>query len=336
MERDLVERADIPFVGIPGGGVHGVALRTAIRNGWELARAIFVARRLLCQESPAAVLTTGGYVSGPVALAARWERIPMLVFVPDIEPAQSIKVIAKLAQRVAVSVPASLEYFAKDKAVVTGYPLGERITKWDRAKGRAALGLDPEARVLLVFGGSRGARSINRALLAHVATLTDMADVVHITGTLDWPEVETARAQLPAAAQARYHAYRYLHARMGAALAAADLVVSRAGAGTLGEFPYFGLPAVLVPYPYAWRYQRVNASWLVDRAAAVMVRDEDLMDRLVPTVTALLSDCQRLRAMAEASRKLARPEAAHHLARLLISVGRQDESNHSSFTPGQG
>ena len=321
MEGDLIRRAGIRFVGIPGGGLHGVALLNALRNGWELTRAIFVARRLLREERPAAILATGGFVSGPVALAARLERVPLMVYVPDVEPARSVKAIARLAQQVAVSVEDSLAYFPQGKAVVTGYPLGERVTRWTRAAGREALGLEAQAPVLLVFGGSRGARSINRAVMAHLQALTAMAHIIHISGTLDWPEVEAAREALPEAVRARYEAYPYLNERMGAAMAAADLVVSRSGASVLGEFPYFGLPAILVPYPYAWRYQRVNAGWLADRGAAVVVEDADLAGVLVDTVRELLSDGARREQMAEAARGLAHRSAALRAAELLVEMG---------------
>jgi UDP-N-acetylglucosamine:LPS N-acetylglucosamine transferase len=321
MEGELVRRENIRFIGIPGGGVHGVALRHAVRNGWELGRGVFVARKQLRRERPAAILTTGGYVSGPVALAARWEAVPVVVFVPDIEPARSIKTIARSAARVCVTVPESLAYFESGKGVVTGYPLGERITRWTRAEGRAALGLEGEAPVLLIFGGSRGARSINRAVLGSIDGLVEMAQVVHVTGTLDWAEVEAVRNGLPASVRDRYTAHPYLHQEMGAALAVADLIVSRSGAGVLGEFPYFGVPAVLVPYPHAWRYQRVNAGWLADRGAAVIVEDADLAGDLLPTVTDLLTDGTRLSEMSTAARGLARSDAAHEVARQVLACG---------------
>ena len=334
MEGDLIRRAGIRFVGIPGGGLHGVALLNAVRNGWELARAVFVARKLMRDERPAALLATGGFVSGPVAVAARMEGVPMMVTVPDVEPARSVKAISRLARQVAVSVSDSLAYFPKGKAVVTGYPLGERVTRWTRAAGREALGLGEEL-VLLVFGGSRGARSINRAVLANLEALTGLAHVVHISGTLDWPEVEAARDALPASVQARYRAYPYLYERMGAAMAAADLVVSRSGASVLGEFPHFGLPAILVPYPYAWRYQRVNAGWLVDRGAATIVEDADLPKLLVPTVRELLSDGARRQAMAEAARGLAHPDAAERAAEMLYRLGSERLQPGEHLQPGE-
>ena len=316
-----MRRHDIPFIGLPGGGLHGVALLNAVRNGWDLARAVFVAGKTMRVEQPAAILTTGGFVSGPVSIAAWWHKVPVLVFVPDIEPAQSVKAIARLAQKVAVSVPESLAYFRDAQGVVTGYPLGERITRWTRKAGREALCLGFDDRVLLVFGGSRGARSINRAVLAHTEALTAIAHVVHVSGTLDWPEVEAARALMTDHVLSRYHAYPYLHEQMGAAMAAADLVLCRSGASVLGEFPHFGLPSILVPYPYAWRYQRVNAGWLEERGAAVIVEDATLPEAIVGTVERLMVDDGRRREMAEAARRLARPDAAARAAQLLLDLG---------------
>ncbi len=321
MEAGLVEREGIPFIGISAGGLHGVGLLNMVRNGWRLVQGTVEVYRHMHRERPAVILTTGGYVSGPVAVVARWLGIPLLVFLPDIEPAQSVKAAGRLATCVATSVEESKQYFPRTWVEMTGYPLGSRITKWTRETGREKFSFVEEDKVLLVFGGSSGARSINHALLPHIAELVKLAHVVHVSGTLDWAEVEEVRDGLPVEVQARYHAYPYLHDDMGAALAAADLIVSRAGAGVLGEFTFYGIPAVLVPYPYAWRYQRVNAEWLTEREAAVIVNDGELPDQIVPVVTDLLRNEDRLHRMASASRKLARPEAAKRLATLLLSLG---------------
>jgi UDP-N-acetylglucosamine--N-acetylmuramyl-(pentapeptide) pyrophosphoryl-undecaprenol N-acetylglucosamine transferase len=176
--------------------------------------------------------------------------------------------------------------------------------------------------VLLVTGGSRGARSLNRAVLAALSDWLKDYQVIHLSGELDWAEVELAKAALPAAQQARYHAFPFLH-EMGLALAAADLVVSRAGASALGEYPLFGLPAILVPYPFAWRYQKVNADYLVGRGAAVRLNDEDLARELARQVRALLSDPARLSAMRAASRAAAMPGAAGRIAAELAAMARQ-------------
>jgi len=179
---------------------------------------------------------------------------------------------------------------------------------------RQILHLSSSLPVLLVVGGSTGARSINRAVLANLNTLLQHCQIVHLSGQFDWAEVKTAAAALPADLSARYHPFPYLHEEMAAALASADLVVSRAGASTLGEFPLFALPAVLVPYPHAWRYQRVNAEFLAQQGAAVVVADEQLKINLVSLVTDLLQSPDRLRKMSTAMGALARPDAGQRIA----------------------
>ena len=168
--------------------------------------------------------------------------------------------------------------------------------------------------VVLVFGGSRGARSINFALWRRLSSLLKFAEVIHITGELDWPQVERAKLGLGKAEIARYHPFSYLHEEMIAALGAADLIVSRAGASTLGEYPILGVPSILIPYPNAWRYQKVNADYLAGHGAAVILRDIEIDDRLAPAIENLLSDPSKLSGMAAAAKELAMPEAARSIA----------------------
>jgi UDP-N-acetylglucosamine:LPS N-acetylglucosamine transferase len=138
--------------------------------------------------------------------------------------------------------------------------------------------------------------------------------------------VEARRQELSGEQAERYHAYPYLHEQMGAALAAADLAVSRAGASALGEFPLFGLPAVLVPYPHAWRYQKVNAEHLARNGGALVLDDTRLKDGLLPTVSALLDDPARLNAMRSAMRAMARPDAAERIAAELVKLAEKGRS----------
>jgi UDP-N-acetylglucosamine--N-acetylmuramyl-(pentapeptide) pyrophosphoryl-undecaprenol N-acetylglucosamine transferase len=171
----------------------------------------------------------------------------------------------------------------------------------------------------LIFGGSQGARSINRAMLLHLQALLQKFEIIHLTGELDWQTVNTEREQLPLELADHYHALPYLH-EMGAALAAADLVVSRAGASSLGEFPLFGLPAILVPYPHAWRYQKVNADYLARRGAAVLLEDQRLNDELLVTLKILLDNPNKLKAMRAAMFGLSHPRAADKIASTLIKL----------------
>jgi UDP-N-acetylglucosamine--N-acetylmuramyl-(pentapeptide) pyrophosphoryl-undecaprenol N-acetylglucosamine transferase len=181
--------------------------------------------------------------------------------------------------------------------------------------------LSDERPVLLVFGGSRGARSINRALTDHLEAYLEVCQVIHISGAPDAAWVQARRAELPPPLQHRYHPAPYLHEEMVAALLAADLVVSRAGASSLGEYPAAGLPAILAPYPYAGAHQALNAAYLARRGAALVVEDADLDRLLNETVLALITNKEKLQLMRQAAQRLAQPEAAARLAREILRVG---------------
>jgi UDP-N-acetylglucosamine--N-acetylmuramyl-(pentapeptide) pyrophosphoryl-undecaprenol N-acetylglucosamine transferase len=140
--------------------------------------------------------------------------------------------------------------------------------------------------------------------------------VIHISGAADAVEVQAKHEALPDELKRHYHVFEYLH-DMGLAFAAADLVVSRAGASILGEYPLFGLPSILIPYPYAWRYQKVNADYLVTRGAALRLDDATLTETLLPTIERVMSDETQRRALSAAARSLARPDPALTLAQTL-------------------
>ncbi len=321
MEADLVRREGIAYQAIPAAGLHGVGPLRLPGNALKLGRGLFVARRILRAYRPDVLFFTGGYVAVPVAMAGR--NIPTLVYVPDIEPGLALKGISRYAEVIAVTAEASRQYFTETKAevLVSGYPVRESLLAWTREDALEALNLRADEPVLLFFGGSKGARSINRALLHHLDGLLTLGQVVHITGRLDWEYVQEEHHRLPASMASRYHIFPYLHERMGAALRAADLVVARAGASTLGEFPAFGVPAILVPYPHAWRYQKVNADYLASEGAAILLEDADLWGKLLLTVQALFEHPERLQAMREVMHSLHRPAAARQIGQALLTLG---------------
>ncbi len=330
MEADLVKRAGVPYQTIPAAGIHGVGWRSLPGNLWRLWRGFLRSRQILGEFRPDVLFFTGGYLAVPMAIASRFRlkgvsRPRSLLFVPDIEPGLALKTLARFADRIALTVDASREYMpANANLTVTGYPTRPDLRSWDRQAACKALQLETNLPVLLVFGGSSGARSINRALLTSLPGLLEEMQVVHLTGRLDWLEVQAAweemKETLPDSRVRRYHFYPYLYEEMGAALASADLVLSRAGASILGEFPMFGLPAILVPYPYAWRYQQLNARYLEKRGASVVVQDADLPSMLFSTVHSLITDQKKLADMSSAMRALAKPQAASQLATLLGSL----------------
>jgi UDP-N-acetylglucosamine--N-acetylmuramyl-(pentapeptide) pyrophosphoryl-undecaprenol N-acetylglucosamine transferase len=320
-EEDLARRAGISFCAIESGQVRGMAPWVAARNLLRAAKGSRQARSLIAEFRPDVVFVTGGYVAGPVVLAASRAGVPVFIYLPDVEPGLAIQRMSRLARKIGVTFPEVASHFP-GKAVVTGYPVRSEILALagKRAWARGELGLSPEDKVLLVFGGSRGARSINLALASALTALLPRCQVVHISGTLDWPDVEARVQSLSPELRSRYRAYPYLHDEMPLALAAADLVVARAGASTLGEFPALALPSILVPYPYSGQHQESNAAYLADRGAAIKLPDSELSSRLAGAVLGLLEEPAALSAMAAAAQALARPGAADAIVEELVRL----------------
>jgi len=319
MEADLVKHSNVPFAAIPAAGVHGVGVRRLPGNLWKLGKGMVASRRIIHEFTPDVMFFTGGYVAFPMAISGR--AIPTLLYVPDIEPGWALKALGRFADRIAVTSDETFKYYpSRVPMIVTGYPTRTGLANVHPDQSRKALMLDREHPVLLVMGGSTGTHSISQAMLAILPELLQESQVIHITGQRDWEGVQAASARLPTEVASRYHAYPYIH-EMGNALAAADLAVSRAGGSTLGEYPLFGLPAIVVPYPYAWRYQKVNADFLSNHGAAVILEDAQLKEQLLPTIRSLLGDTVRLETMRTAMRSLATPLAARKLADLVKEMG---------------
>ena len=175
--------------------------------------------------------------------------------------------------------------------------------------------------VLLVFGGSQGSRSINQAIWSALPALLPQAHIAHVVGVRDWPLLAEHQPVLPESLSKRYHPVNYLYDEMALALAAADLAVARAGASTLAEFPIARLPSVLVPLPISGGHQFPNARKLADAGGAVIIRDEELSEKLLPTLNALLTDENRRLRMGADAAKLACPQAGLNIARAIISLG---------------
>ncbi len=345
--RDLPNPPDLHFIGSIGGmeeslvgskasglfasydavyagPLHGVSVPVRARSLLKILRGTLQTFALIGKYKPRLLFITGGFVTFPVALACWLRRVPIAIYLPDIEPGQAIKATAALSKVVYVTTSESAKYFRRGRTVETGYPLRADMLKATRADGIAHFGLDPTRQTLLVFGGSRGAKSVNAALVAILPELLALdIQIIHVSGELDWPSVAAAREALLAEQRTRYHAYNYLHGDMGLAMAAADLAVSRAGASAMGEFPQFALPAILVPYPFAWRYQKVNADWLASRGAALRMDDEAMQIELLPILKSLFTHTDRLNQMREASHALSQPDGARNIANGLMQLMRR-------------
>ncbi len=310
------ERAELELVPAAGYELHRLrveplhrrALAKAARAAAIDAGAVLAALRIVGEVDPAAALGAGGYVAGPVGLAAVVRRLPLVLMEADSHLGLTNRLLAPLARRVCLAFPIAGREGPRYR--ITGRPVPAAAT--DRDLARARFGIAPREMCVLVFGGSQGALSINRAALEAFAGARFR--VLHAAGERDLAELRSPGPH--------YDLRGYIP-NFGEALLASDLVVARSG-GSIFEIAAAGRPAVLVPYPYATAdHQSANASFMAAAGAAIVIDDAELTGpRLAQEVGRLLADRVRLATMARASAGLARPEAAREIAGELLAVAR--------------
>jgi UDP-N-acetylglucosamine--N-acetylmuramyl-(pentapeptide) pyrophosphoryl-undecaprenol N-acetylglucosamine transferase len=319
MDETIVGAAGLPLETVRAAPLRVGSPLTMLRNGVALAAGVIESWRILGRFRPDAVFATGGYASVPVGVAARLRRLPLLVYLPDVNPGWAVRLLSRMATRIAATSERSLDALPKSKTVATGYPVREEFWTASKAEAREKLGLPQDEPVLLVTGASQGARRLNDAVADQLEGLLALCYVVHLTGRADEQKALARREALPEAQRERYRVYGYLD-DIPSAMAAADLAVMRSGASVLGELPAARLPAVLVPGVYEGGYdQRANARYLAEEGAAVVLENEELGE-LTNVVARLLSDRQHLQSMGEAARRLARPDAARTIAKMLTEM----------------
>ena len=287
-----------------------LALRPHLRTLALLARAVPRVERLLRRARPDVTVGGGGFAAGPVVALAALHGVPGVALEADAHLGVANRLLRPFVRRVCLSFP--IPGLEPPKFVVTGRPLTAAQVTATAEEGRREFGLSPGLPVVLVFGGSQGAQSLNRACIEAFGGRDPGFQLVHVCGPANFAAV---RADLAARGERfeRYHLLPYTD-RLAAAMAAADLVVARAG-GSVAELAALGKPAVLVPYPHATAdHQRKNARWMEAAGAAVVVDDADLDGaRLATLVGELRGDRPRLAAMAAASRRLGRPDATQRV-----------------------
>lgn len=328
LENTLIPNEGIPFVTID---VRGLERKISFRNLVTLGKtagSLLRAEQIIHKFKPDVVIGTGGFVCGPVLLAASLSGIPTLVQEQNVIPGVTNTILSRFVKCVALGYEEAADRFKrKDILVYTGNPVRKDILTGTRDHGRALLGLDPDKFTLLVAGGSRGARSINNAMIEVHRYFRDSRDIqiLHVTGDHEYDRVVGQLEGIDG--KGRYgegsHIIPYLH-HMPEALAAADLAVYRAGAVGLAELTVRGLPAILIPYPYAAEdHQRYNAQALVMCGAAKMILDKMLTGReLLEEIVHLKNDPEALKRMAQASKSKGRPQAAHDIAELALSIAK--------------
>jgi len=313
LEARLVPAAGQTLHLLPGRQLRGGGLRGAIIGAAALARGFASAVRLLARLRPRLVVGVGGYASVAGVLAARSRRVPVILLEQNAIPGAANRNLGRMATRVCVGFEEAARYFPPGRAVHTGNPVRPEVLATPPLPRREGLGL-------LIFGGSQGAHHLNEAGVAALEALGGTAGplrVRHQTGVTDQAAIAEAYRRL--GVEARVDAFVD---DMGGAYREADVVVSRAGAMSCAEITAMGLPAILVPYPYAADdHQRRNAEIIAAAGGARMILDRDLDGRrLADALSPLLADPHTRGQMADRARALGRPDAAAHVARICIDA----------------
>jgi UDP-N-acetylglucosamine--N-acetylmuramyl-(pentapeptide) pyrophosphoryl-undecaprenol N-acetylglucosamine transferase len=319
-EADLVPAAGYEIDFLRVSGLDRRNPLKAARAAWRAARAVPGARRVLERRRADVVLGGGGYVAGPAGLAATRMGLPLVLTEADSHLGLANRMLARRAQRVCLAFPVP----GRDGGpyVVTGRPVPRAVIDADPTVARRRFGIPEPADCVTVVGGSLGALSINRAAFeAFIGMRGDHVGqpwVIHVVGRRDYPELQ--RRWDEEGRPERYTLLQY-EPDLGDVLAAADLVVARAG-GSVMEIAAAGRPAILIPYPHATAdHQTTNARWMADGGAAVVIPDSELSaDRLSAAIAELLRDEDRLREMSLAARRLAKPDAAERIAREVLEA----------------
>lgn len=329
LEADIVPREGIDFAAIELAGFERrLSFENVLRAGRAL-RALVRARGIVRDFRPDVAVGTGGYVAGPVLLAASLAGVPTLVQEQNVFAGVTNRILSHFATAIAVGMEDARGVFPKEKTFVTGNPIRPEVLTATRAEGAAFFGFDPAKKTVLISGGSRGARSINRAMvevLAHAAVRQDV-QYIHVTGADEHADtlarLRARGVRLEDAPHIRVLPYLY---NMPQAMAAADIAVFRAGATGLAELAARGVPAILIPYPYAAEnHQEKNARALAAAGAAEVILNRDIgASALEGALHALLADDARRTEMAAAMKRLGKPEAAEEIAALALRICKKE------------
>lgn len=325
LEARLAPEAGVAFYPIASAGFDRGNPLTLVTSVVRIVVSIGRALGLILRWRPDVVAGFGGYVSLPVGIAAVLTRTPLVLHEQNSVPGMANRFLSRWARTVAVTYESSMKHLKRpERAVVTGNPVRAAVTMASRDAGRERIGASDAAVVVLVFGGSRGARHLNEALVRLWPRLAEQADVmvVHVAGATEAAAVRGAMARALGTPGSHYQLFEYLD-DMGSAIAAADLVVSRAGATSIAEITAIGRASILVPYPYATDdHQTLNARAVSVAGGAIVVPDAELDDTAFEAaVLSLVSDAGKREAMAAAAAALGRPDAGGSVASAIREAG---------------
>lgn len=327
LEADIIPKEGLAFKTVDIRGFKRKLSLENVKTLFKSAQSILESSKIIKDFKPDVVIGTGGYVCGPVLLAASLMGIPTMIQEQNVIPGITNKILAKFVDKIAVGYQEAGSYFSKNKVVFTGNPIREEVMTAKKTSGIAEFGLDPSKRTILISGGSRGARSINEAMLGvhqHFAKNRSI-QLLHVTGKNEYNDIvaKLKNESIDEDAVGNIMIKPYLY-DMPKALAIADLAIFRAGAVGLAELTARGIPSILVPYPYAAEnHQEHNAMVMKQRGAALVIRDRELSaPRLIEMIDGLLKSDTKLDAMAKASLALGKPKAAAEIAKLAIELAK--------------
>ncbi|RXT15006.1 undecaprenyldiphospho-muramoylpentapeptide beta-N-acetylglucosaminyltransferase [Ammoniphilus sp. CFH 90114] len=315
LEADIVPRAGFKFEAIEISGFKRSLSLENMKTIIRFLKGVSASKKLIRDFGADAVIGTGGYVCGPVVYAAAKLGVPTMIHEQNVIPGLTNKFLSRYADRIAVSFSSSAQYFSTDKVVLTGNPRASEVAKADPQQGRASLDLRTNRKMVLVVGGSRGARAINEAFLEAVPVLANQKDLhfVYVTGEVHYENV-VAKLKKGGEIPSNVSIYPFIY-NMPEVLAATDLIINRAGASFLAEITSLGIPSILVPSPYVTNnHQEKNARWLEDNGAATVLLEKDLTaNTLVESIEQIIQDPIKWRAMGEAAKSLGEPLSVEKL-----------------------
>ncbi len=321
LEADIVPKAGINFTALKLEG--GLERRFTLENISRAANAVWSIKHasdIVKNFKPNAVVGTGGYVCGPILLAASLMKVPTLIQEQNAVAGVTNKILSKFVDKIAVGTRDALKNFPPNKTIYTGNPIRKEVLAAKKSDGLKEFGFTEDKPIVLISGGSRGARSINNAMIDVLksAAQKNSAQFLHVTGKGEFDSVMKKLSDLDAP---NIKIVPYLY-NMPTALAMADLAVFRAGATGLAELTARGVPAILIPYPYAAEnHQEFNAKSLVEAGAARMILNKDLTAEILSAqLEELLSSPEKLKSMAEASLSLGKPLAADEIADMILKL----------------
>lgn len=327
LEASLVPKEGIPFETLPVEGLQRRLSLQTVKALGKSAGSMLKAVYLINKFKPDVVIGTGGYVCGPILLAAALRKIPTLIQEQNVIAGITNRILGKFVDIVAVGYADAAKSFTESKRVIwTGNPVRPEVLVDTREEGRDFFDLQDDEFTVLIAGGSRGARSINTAMIEvhrHFKN-TPKLKLIHVTGQKEYPSV-MEKLGLSEGSQfgSTSLILPYLH-EMPKALAAADLAIFRAGAVGLAELAVRGIPSILIPYPYAAEdHQTYNARTLVSAGASRMIVDQVLRSTdLINEIEFFMRNPQELVHMSEAAKSMGKPRAAYDIAKLALSIAK--------------